>query len=205
MSEQRRERADRWRQLTEQSARIHDEIMEIARTKNFEARGFTPEEAARIEWLNGEGTRLLEEREAIDRALQREMRSAPTDPGAQADQKLAELRALPYAPVPPDVRRKQLQLIRRPIGDPHLALEILENRKLERDAYSRMLRESAARRYDARRQDSWASSRPGVTWRPQVRDRSLRQRVHTPWIAVTARRAAHQPTRASSLAAPEHP
>lgn len=188
MSE-RRERVDRWRQLTEESARIHNEIREIARAKNYESRGFTPEEAARIEWLNSEGNRLLAERDAIDREMQREMRSALTDLGTDATQKLAKLRALPYAPVPPNIRRKQLEMMRRPIGDPHRALEILERKKIDPDAYTRLLREAAARRYDARRQDSWASSRPGVNWRPQVRDRSHRPRVRAPWIRVTARQA----------------
>ncbi len=188
MSEITRDRMERWRQLTQTSARICAEMMEIGRTKNFEQRAFTTEEEARIDWLNSESNRLLMERDAIERAMQREM-SSTRDDSSEAAAKLAELRALPYAPVPPDIRLRQLAMMRRPIGDPHLALGILERKKLDDDAYVRLLRDSAARRYDARRQDSWASSRPGVTWRPQVRDRSLRQRIQTPWVAVTARKA----------------
>lgn len=188
MSEQR-ERCDQWRQLTEQSTRIHSEIMEIARAKNFEARGFTPEEVARIEWLNSEGNRLEAEREAIDREMLREMRSAPTQPGAEAEQKLAELRAMPYAPVPPKVRQRQMELARQPIRDPQRALEILERKKREGDTYRHIFRVIAERAYADRPYTSWACSRPGVNWRPQVRDRSRRQRVRTPWIPVTARKA----------------
>lgn len=189
MSEQR-ERCDRWRQLTEQSARIHNEIMEIARAKNFEARGFTPEEVARIEWLNSEGNRLEAEREAIDREMLREMRSAPTQPGAEAEQKLAVLRAMPYAPVPADIRRKQLQLLRQPIRDPQRALEILERKKLVGDKYPHILRCIAERAYADRPYTSWASSsRAGVTFEPRVRDHTRRQRVSTPWIQVTARKS----------------
>lgn len=189
MSE-RREQCARWRQLTEQSARIHNELMEIARAKNFEARGFTPDEAGRIEWLNNEGNRLLAERETIDRQMQREMRSAQTEPGAEAERKLAELRALPYAPVPADIRRKQMQLMRQPIRDPHRALEILERKKREGDAYPHILRCIAERAYADRPYTSWASSsRAGATFEPRMRDHTRRQRVATPWIQVTARKA----------------
>ncbi|WP_142274341.1 hypothetical protein [Mycobacterium scrofulaceum] len=171
------------------SARVHSEIMEIARTKNFEARGFTPDEASRIEWLNSEGNRLEAEREAIDRAMLAEMRNRPADPGADAAAKLAELRALPYAPVPTDIRRKQLELARQPIRDPQRALEILERKKREGDAYPHIFRVIAERAYADRPYSSWASSRPGVTWRPTVRDRGLRPRVRAPWVPVNARKA----------------
>lgn len=188
MSE-RREKCDRWRQLTEVSARLHAEIMDIARAKNFEARDFTPEEAARIAWLNSEGNRVEAEREAIDRGMLAELRGSSPDPGAEATQKLIALQALPYAPVPPKVRQKQLELARQPICDPQRALEILERKKREGDTYSHILRVIAERAYADRPYTSWASSRPGVNWRPQVRDRGLRQRVRTPWVAVTARKA----------------
>ncbi|MDO2354668.1 hypothetical protein [Mycobacterium avium] len=183
------DRRERWRELTETCARIHENIMNIVHAKQAAGRSFTAQEESTLEWFNAEHTRLWAERDALDREMQREMRGEPDDTPKEMGRRLAELRALPYAPVPAEVRQKQVELMRRPIGDPHLALEILERKKLDDDAYTRLLHEAAARRYDARRQESWASSRPGVTWRPQVRDRSLRQRVRTPWIEVTARKA----------------
>ncbi|TXA39495.1 hypothetical protein DKM27_25545 [Mycobacterium tuberculosis variant bovis] len=82
--------------------------------------------------------------------MRREMRGEPDDAAKELGRRLAELRALPYAPVPAEVRRKQVELMRRPIGDPHLALEILQRKKLPDDAYTHLLREAAARRYARR-------------------------------------------------------
>ncbi|MGV0050797.1 hypothetical protein ACRU43_16370 [Mycobacterium colombiense] len=183
------DRRERWRELTETCARIHENIIDIVHAKRAAGRSFTAQEESTLEWLNSEHTRLWAERDALDREMRREMRGEPNDAAKEVGRRLAELRALPYAPVPAEVRQKQVELMRRPIGDPQLALKILERKKLDGDAYARILREAAARRYDARRQDSWVSSRPGVNWRPQVRDRSLRQRVRPPWIEVTARKA----------------
>lgn len=184
------DRRERWRELTETCARIQKNIVDIIDAKRAADRSsFTAQEESTLDWFNSEHTRLWAERDALDREMRREMRGEPDDAAKEMTRRLAELRARKYAPVPPEVRQKQVELMRKPIRDPHLALQILERKKLDDDAYVRLLRESAARRYDARRQDSWASSRPGVTWRPQVRDRSLRQRVRTPWVAVTARKA----------------
>ncbi|WP_151312279.1 hypothetical protein [Mycobacterium avium] len=184
------DRRERWRELTETCARIHENMMNIVHAKQAANRSFTQQEESALVWLNSEHTRLWAERDALDREMLREMRSEPDEAAKEMAEKLAELRALPYAPVPTDIRRKQLELMRQPIRDPQRALEILERKKRVGDAYPHILRCIAERTYADRPYTSWASSsRAGVTFEPRVRDHTRRQRVSTPWIQVSARKA----------------
>jgi hypothetical protein len=68
---------ERYRQLGEMSASLIREMTALARTKRVESRSFSPEEAARFEWLNDESNRLLLEKEATERGMRHEWRTAP--------------------------------------------------------------------------------------------------------------------------------